>query len=126
MSTTPGDSTWADAGLVPPDSSAPQDPSRTTAPVDAARQPRAAKPDLRDEGAPVDVDAQRAELAGDRPPTLSEDAPEADAWEQAQDADGDADEASDPQGVGDREGSEADLLEQSMAVPEDDEDAYPA
>jgi hypothetical protein len=126
MSTTPGDSTWADAGLVPPDSSAPQDPSRTTAPVQVDRQPRAAKPDLRDEGAPVDVDAQRAELAGDRPPTIPEGAPEADAWEQAQDADGDPDEAAVPQAVGDREASEADVLEQSVVVPDDDEDSYRA
>ena len=49
MSTVPGDSTWADAGLVGPDSSAVQDPSRTTAPVPAEDQPRAPRPLLRDE-----------------------------------------------------------------------------
>lgn len=123
MSTTPGDSTWADAGLVPPDSSAPQDPSRTTVPVEAAGQPRAPKPDLRDEGEPLDVDEQREERADDRARTLPDDAPEADAWEQTQDADGDAS-AEELTGVGDREGSEADVVEQSLAVPEDETDAY--
>ncbi|WP_225753847.1 hypothetical protein [Actinotalea sp. Marseille-Q4924] len=126
MSTTPGDSTWADTGLVPPDSSAPQDPSRTTAPVEAADQPRAPKPDLSDEGAPVDVDAQREQLAGQRPQALPDDAPEADAWEQAQEADGDAPDQGTPEAVGDRDGSEADVIEQSIEVPEDEHDAYPS
>jgi hypothetical protein len=120
MSTTPGDSTWADAGLVPPDSSAPQDPSRTTVPVEAAEQPRAAKPDLRDEGA---RGAGPAGPAGDRGPERPDDAPEADVWEQAQDGDGDQD-ADELTAVGDREASEADVLEQSLSVPEDETDAY--
>lgn len=124
MSTTPGDSTWADAGLVPPDSSTPQDPSRTTVPVEAADQPRAPKADLRDEGRPVDVDAQREALAGPR--ALTEDAPEADAWEQSQEADGDAPGSDAPQGVAEREAAEADVLEQSIEVPEDEQDAYRA
>ena len=49
MSTIPGDSSWADAGLVPPDSSAVQDPSRSTTPVVPDDQPRAPRPLLRDE-----------------------------------------------------------------------------
>ena len=55
MSTTPGDSSWADAGLVPPDSSEVQDPSTSTVPVDPEYQPRAARPDLRDEADEPDV-----------------------------------------------------------------------
>lgn len=55
MSTTPGESTWADAGLVPPDSSQVQDPSRSTVPVEPEHQPRAPRPDLRDEAAEPDV-----------------------------------------------------------------------
>ena len=126
MSTTPGDSTWADAGLVPPDSSAPQDPSRTTVPVEAADQPRAAKPDLRDEGSAVDVGAQREEVPEQGPQTLPDDAPEADVWEQAQDADGDADERGELEGVGEREASEADVIEQSIDVPQDERESYPS
>lgn len=124
MSTTPGDSTWADAGLVPPDSSAPQDPSRTTAPVEAADRPRAPRPDLRDEGAPVDVDAQREERAGPRSGTLPDDAPEADAWEQAQDVDGGPGD-DEPERVAERDAAEADVIEQSIEVPDDEQDAYP-
>ena len=105
---------------VPPDSSAPQDPSRTTVPVEAADQPRAAKPDLRDEGA---VGDRRDGPPGDGGPERPEDAPEADVWEQSQDADGDED-ADELTAVGDREGSEADVLEQSLSVPEDETDAY--
>jgi len=123
MSTTPGDSTWADAGLVPPDSSTPQDPSRTTVPVEAAGQPRAPKPDLRDEGSPIDVDAQREALGGGRP--VPEDAPEADAWEQSQEADGDVPGPDVPVQVGERDAAEADVLEQAMEVPEDEQEAYP-
>ncbi|MBC7290597.1 MAG: hypothetical protein H5T83_04565 [Actinotalea sp.] len=67
----------------------------------------------------------RDELTGHRPPTLPEDAPEADAWEQAQDADGDADGAA-PEGVGEREASEADVLEQAIEVPEDEQESYRA
>lgn len=55
MSTTPGDDTWADAGLVPPDSSEVQDPSRSTVPVEAEHQPAAPRPDLRDEASEPDV-----------------------------------------------------------------------
>ena len=120
MSTTPGDSTWADAGLVPPDSSVPQDPSRTTVPVEAADQPRAPKPDLRDEGR---AGARRDGPSGDGGAERPEDAPEADVWEQAQDGGGDED-ADELTAVGDREGSEADVLEQALSVPEDDTDAY--
>lgn len=123
MSTTPGDSTWADAGLVPPDSSTPQDPSRTTVPVEAADQARAPKPDLRDEGRPVDTDAQREALAGTRP--VTEDAPEADAWEQAQETDDDEPGAGGPVAVTERDAAEADVLEQSVEVPEDEQEAYP-
>jgi hypothetical protein len=123
MSTTPGDSTWADAGLVPPDSSTPQDPSRTTVPVEAAGRPRAPKPDLRDEGSPIDVDAQREALAGGR--RAPEDAPEADAWEQSQEADGAGAGPDLPVQVGERDAAEADVLEQAMEVPEDEQEAYP-
>ncbi|MCL3862625.1 hypothetical protein [Actinotalea sp. K2] len=55
MSTVPGDSSWADAGLVPPDSSQTQDPSLTTIPVEPEHQPRAPRPDLRDEAPEPDV-----------------------------------------------------------------------
>lgn len=49
MSTIPGESTWADAGLVPPDSSEVPDAERSTVPVPPADQPRAPSPDLSDE-----------------------------------------------------------------------------
>ncbi|WP_155855253.1 hypothetical protein [Actinotalea ferrariae] len=123
MSTTPGDSTWADAGLVPPDSSAPQDPSRTTVPVDPADLPRAPKPDLRDEGGDLDVDAQRERLAAQRP-TLPDDAPEADAWDQAQETDAAAPDPDAATDLGERDASEADVLEQAAEVPEDEQDSY--
>ncbi len=61
MSTTPGDSTWADAGLVPPDSSEVQDPSERTVPVDPEHQPAAPRPDLRDEADEGDV-VEQAQL----------------------------------------------------------------
>ena len=61
MSTTPGDSTWADAGLVPPESSEVPDPSRTTVPVEPEHQPAAPRPDLRDEADEPDV-VEQAQL----------------------------------------------------------------
>jgi hypothetical protein len=103
MSTVPGDSTWADAGLVPPDSSQVQDPSRTTTPVEAEDQPRARRPDLRDEaGLDVDdyePDPARPDRRGEAaehdvleeydppadPPQVPDDAPEPDVLEQTQD-----------------------------------------
>ena len=65
MSTTPGDSAWADAGLVPPDSSQVQDPSTQTTPVDPEYQPRAARPDLRDEADEPDVVEQAVPVPED-------------------------------------------------------------
>ena len=64
MSTT-GEGSWADAGLVPPDSSAVQSPARTTAPVPAEDQPRAPKPDLLEESSEADALEQRQELGDD-------------------------------------------------------------
>lgn len=55
MSTTPGDDTWADAGLVPPENAEVPDSTRSTVPVDLDFQPAAARPDLRDEAAEPDV-----------------------------------------------------------------------
>ena len=49
MSTDPGESTWADAGLVPPDSVNLPDPDRSTVPVPPADRPRAPMPDPGDE-----------------------------------------------------------------------------
>jgi hypothetical protein len=45
MSTIPGESTWADAGLVPPQTDPPED----------ERSPEQPRPDLRDEAAEPDV-----------------------------------------------------------------------
>ena len=64
MSANPGDSTWADAGLVPPDSSMVPDPERSTVPVPPADQPRAPKPDLTAEADEADL-LEQAELVPD-------------------------------------------------------------
>ena len=53
MSTLPGDDSWADAGLVTPDSSEVQPSDRTTVRVDSEHLPRAPRPDLRDEAASI-------------------------------------------------------------------------
>lgn len=55
MSTVPGESSWEDAGLVPPDSSVVPDPERSTVPVPPADQPRAPRPELRDEADEADI-----------------------------------------------------------------------
>ena len=65
MSTTPGDSSWADAGLVPPDNSTVQSPARTTVPVDPEHLPRAPRPDLRDEADEPDVVEQAMDVPDD-------------------------------------------------------------
>lgn len=65
MSTTPGDSTWADAGLVPPDSSEVPDPRTSTVPVDPEHQPAAPRPDLRDEADESDVVEQAQDVPDD-------------------------------------------------------------
>ena len=65
MSTIPGDSSWADAGLVPPDSSAVPDSELTTVPVDPEHQPRAPRPDLRDEADEMDVVDQALDVPQD-------------------------------------------------------------
>jgi hypothetical protein len=106
MSTNPGHETWADAGLVPPDSSAVPDPGRTTVPVPAEDRPRAPKPDLRDEA-----------------PAPDDEAPEADALEQAQEVGGRDAPSSSPSL--DAETPEADALEQSQEVGDDESEEYP-
>ena len=59
MSTTPGENTWADAGLIPPEDEGVPEPRRTTVPVQPEHQPEhqpaAPRPDLRDEAAEPDV-----------------------------------------------------------------------
>jgi len=55
MSTTPGENTWADAGLIPPEDGEVPEPRRTTVPVEPEHQPAAPRPDLRDEAAEPDV-----------------------------------------------------------------------
>ncbi len=65
MSTVPGDDTWADAGLVPPDSSEVPGSERSTVPVEPEHQPRAPRPDLRDEAAEPDVVEQAQEVPDD-------------------------------------------------------------
>ncbi len=65
MSTNPGESTWADAGLVPPENAEVQDPSRTTTPVEVEHQPAAPRPDLRDEAAEPDVVERAQDLPDD-------------------------------------------------------------
>lgn len=65
MSTVPGDDTWADTGLVPPDNSAVPGSERSTVPVEPEHQPRAPRPDLRDEAAEPDVVEQAQEVPED-------------------------------------------------------------
>jgi hypothetical protein len=96
MSTTPGDSTWIDAGLLPPDS--PEDRADQEAEIDEA-------PEL--------------------PEELPADAPEADVLDQHLDAGGlppvpprRGDRPVD-------DAAEHDLLDQALDVPVDDDD-YPA
>ncbi len=64
MSTIPGESSWADAGLLPPQ----DDAVRTIEPaaaVDGDLLPSAPRPDLRDEAAERDVVDQAIEAASD-------------------------------------------------------------
>ena len=65
MTTVPGHSSWADAGLVPPDSSLVPDSERSTVPVRPQDQPRAPRPDLHDEANEADVLEQQEELPDD-------------------------------------------------------------
>ena len=70
MSTTPGESTWADAGLIPPEDEAEVPESRRAAvPVEPEHQPEhqpaAPRPDLRDEAAEPDVVEQALGLGED-------------------------------------------------------------
>lgn len=64
MSTIPGESSWADAGLLPP-----QDESVMTIdaadPAEVEALPSAPRPDLRDEAAESDVVDQALEAAAD-------------------------------------------------------------
>lgn len=93
MSTTPGDSTWTDAGLVPPDS-----------PEDLADQ----------EAEVVEID--------DLPDELPADAPEADVLDQHLGRGG-----LPPEPPSQRDdAAEHDVIEQSLDVPDDDADDYPA
>ncbi|HQY34767.1 hypothetical protein [Actinotalea sp.] len=70
MSTT-GDSSWADAGLVPPAEVDPPDAARPAAPGDAApegqedHRPSPPRPDLRDEADEPDVVEQAMDGAID-------------------------------------------------------------
>jgi hypothetical protein len=121
MSTTPGDSTWADAGLVPPENSAVPGSERSTVPVDPASQPRAARPDLRDEGE-VDAPDEEERSVGTGAPRVPEDAPEGDALEQAQEVD-EVGYASGTSAQRD-DAAEGDVLEQSIPVPDDGSDDY--
>lgn len=84
MSTTPGDSTWADTGLVPPQESEVQDPSRTTVPVEVEHQPAAPRPDLRDEANESDVLEDVDHRPDPARPDLRGEASESDVVEQAQ------------------------------------------
>ena len=113
MSTVPGDSSWADAGLVPPDSSQVQDPSRTTTPVEADDQPRAPRPVLRDEAGLRDADEYEPDPAR---PDRSGEAAEHDVLEGYEPAD--------PAPLRD-DAPEPDVAEQAQEVPEDDRDEYP-
>ena len=65
MSTIPGESSWADAGLVPPEDAEIPMPDRSTTPVDPEHQPAAPRPDLRDEAAEPDVVEQAIDVAPD-------------------------------------------------------------
>ena len=64
MSTIPGESSWTDAGLLPP-----RDDAVTTIdqadPVDVDARPSAPRPDLRDEAAETDVVEQALEVPTD-------------------------------------------------------------
>ncbi|MCB2176625.1 MAG: hypothetical protein KQH57_12500 [Actinomycetales bacterium] len=60
MSTIPGESTWVDAGLVPPD---PDQAREATDDVRAADHVGASRPDLADEAAEPDVVEQAMEVA---------------------------------------------------------------
>lgn len=51
MSTTPGESTWADAGLVPPEN----EPIEIGEAAEVEHHPAAPRPDLRGEAAEPDV-----------------------------------------------------------------------
>ncbi len=95
MSTTPGDSTWADAGLVPPDS--PEDVAEQAAGLDDAP---ALPEELPSDASEADVLDQHVDSGGlpAQPPRRGE-RPIDDA-------------------------AEHDVLEQSVDVPVDDED-YP-
>ena len=65
MSTIPGDDSWADAGLVPPEDAEVPDPGDGTAPVDPEHRPAAPRPDLRDEADEPDVVDQAREVPAD-------------------------------------------------------------
>ena len=65
MSTTPGENTWADAGLIPPEDEEVPEPRRTTVPVEPEHQSAAPRPDLRDEAAEPDVVEQALGLGED-------------------------------------------------------------
>lgn len=125
MSTTPGEHTWADAGLVPPDSSEVPPAERTTVPREPGDLPAAPRPDLRDEAAEHDLLEQQQDLAGasDEAPRIPDDAPEGDVLEQHREA-GSGDEPTGPPSARRDDAAEHDVLEQSQAVPEDDDD-YP-
>ena len=72
MSTTPGENTWADAGLIPPEDGEVPEPGRITVPVEPEHQPAAPRPDLRDEAAEPDVVEQALGVGEDE----AEDYPE--------------------------------------------------
>lgn len=118
MSTTPGDSSWADAGLVPPDSSAVPGSERTTVPQDPETQPRSPRPDLRDE---AEQPEEEGEPPGPGRPSVPEDAPEGDALDQATGVD---EVGFGPDDVQRDDATEGDVLEQRHAVPEDGADDY--
>ena len=128
MSTIPGEGSWADAGLVPPDSSQVQDPSRSTVPVRPEDQPRAPKPLLRDEGLTGRV-VREGEATGPGTEDGGEhepDEPRPDRDDRA--AEGDVLEDYEPAPASpssDADAPEADVAEQAQEVPHDD-DAYPA
>jgi hypothetical protein len=65
VSTIPGDDSWADAGLVPPEDAEVPDPADRTVPVDPEHQPAAPRPDLRDEADEPDVVDQAREVPAD-------------------------------------------------------------
>lgn len=65
MSTIPGESSWADAGLVPPENAEVPSPDRSTTPVEPEHQPAAPRPDLRDEADEPDVVEQALDVPAD-------------------------------------------------------------